>query len=233
MKNKACCEKFVDVGGLKFVFPMLMNRGLNKELLRKKQSSMKRDIEQSVISVITDLCVQLHDSTKNDYGLRLFNKFIEEGYHKLGKCVELFLKYDTLLKQKEEEIDTKRQELQDANDLEALEEFEDMDNINEERLNAGLFQLQQLCIILTGVCIYRKDCLQQLEVKLSAADLNLNDVLSVLRELVYSLSVSEGTVNRNDASSSKEAVTTAEDIDDGNGYRKLLIEWCAILATLV
>ena len=35
MRNKACCEKLIDVGGLKYVFSLLAGKGVKKSLKRK------------------------------------------------------------------------------------------------------------------------------------------------------------------------------------------------------
>ena len=35
MRNKACCEKLIDVGGLKYVFSLLAGKGVKKALKRK------------------------------------------------------------------------------------------------------------------------------------------------------------------------------------------------------
>lgn len=84
------CEKVVEIGGLKHLFPILMGRGLPK---LKKKSSGSHNIEQSILSIVSQLCLNLHDCSNNDSSVRLLGKFIENGREKLERCTELYLKY--------------------------------------------------------------------------------------------------------------------------------------------
>lgn len=66
MKNKACCERFLDLGGMKYIFPLLTPSGVKKVFPNKNSSSKKkkkkdissdqRSLEENAISIIAQLC---------------------------------------------------------------------------------------------------------------------------------------------------------------------------------
>lgn len=128
MKNKQCAAKLIDVGGFKHVFPLLVGKGFKKSL-KKKGTGEKRNIEEMVISIVSQLCTLLHNERRNDYSSRLLNKLTESEGEKVERCVELFVKYSEQLAATEAEIEQTRTTLLDAGDLDELEEFDQEDNI--------------------------------------------------------------------------------------------------------
>jgi beta-catenin-like protein 1 len=128
MKNQACCERFVDVGGLKYVFPLLVGKGFKKSL-KKKASGEKRNVEEVALSIVAQLCSSLANCRKNDYSSRLLNKFLENEREKLERCVELYVVYVKQLAHTDASIESTRSALLDSEDVEALEEFDEEENI--------------------------------------------------------------------------------------------------------
>lgn len=137
MKNRLGCERFVQAGGLKYIFGILVGKGL-KTSLRKKVSGEKRNVEESCISIIAQLCTQLYQSTRDDASLRVAAKFVENHYEKLRACAQYFIKYRKMLEKTDEELEKTRQFLIQEGDEEALEEFEDEDNILVQVINKRL-----------------------------------------------------------------------------------------------
>jgi hypothetical protein len=86
MKNKACCERFVGAGGLKYVFALLTGRGVKKSL-KRKGTGEKRNVEETAISIVAQLCTQLYNSTINDCSMRLLFKFLENEKEKLERYI--------------------------------------------------------------------------------------------------------------------------------------------------
>jgi beta-catenin-like protein 1 len=129
-KHIQSCERFVDCGGLKYIFPVLMGKGLKKSLKKKGGSSgEKRNLEQVAISIISQLCTQLYHSSNPDYRARIAAKLVEQSFEKLLLCCELYDKYFKILEKTEADIEETRQRLMKEGDVEALTEFEDEDYI--------------------------------------------------------------------------------------------------------
>eukprot|EP01038_Epipyxis_sp_PR26KG_P004880 gene4880-6837_t len=241
-KNKACCEKLVDLSGLKYLFPLIMGKGIQnfKQSSKKKGKVLKKDIEESTISAISQLCTQLYNSRINDYYNRILFKFIENEHEKLEKCIELYIKYCQRLAQTEASIESTRQMLINANDEEDLAEFDDEDNIYAQRLEGGLFYMQQLAIIITFACISDKSSLQKAELKLSMDDLSLSHILTTLREIIVVLIKNSNNSNNSNNNENKNDISNDNNNAVGNieesldfKYKKLLTEWSAMLATLI
>lgn len=128
MKNKAACERLVDVGGMKYVFPLLTGGGV-KKALKRKGTGEKRNLEESALSIVAQLVTLLGQCTEKDYAARLLNKLTEREHEKLERCVELYGQYRRQLGHTEQQLEGTRRALEDSGDEEALEEFEDDDNL--------------------------------------------------------------------------------------------------------
>ena len=124
INNKIACEKIVNIGGLKYLFPILMGRGLPK-MKKKSTGSLIYDVEQSILSIISQLCIHLHNSNENDSSVRLLAKFIENGREKLERCTELYLKYRKQLENTENELSMTREILVRQGDEDDLELFDE------------------------------------------------------------------------------------------------------------
>ena len=122
-----------------------------------------------------------------------------------------------------------------------------------QRLEGGLYNLQQAAIILAFACVFEPRCLQKAELKLSAEGASLEDVQDTLREMLLTLqtmngddqeegSESNGTTGGSGKDSGKGSV---RDIDSGGAssldsdekvdarFKLLLTEWCAALSKLI
>lgn len=115
-KNRAGCEKLVDVGGLKYVFPLLTSSGVKRALrskrLKKRAGREKRSLEDSALSIVAQLCSLLCSSSINDYSARILYKFVERDSQKLDRCVDLFAKYYRVLDHTDEQIEDTRRGLE-------------------------------------------------------------------------------------------------------------------------
>jgi beta-catenin-like protein 1 len=127
-KHTACCERFVDVGGLKYLFPILVGKGL-KKALKRKGSGEQRELEQSAISIISQLCTQLSLSSNPDYQARLVLKLLENTFEKVFFVCELYDKYFKVLEATDARLDGVRRRLMAEGDRDALTEFLDEDNM--------------------------------------------------------------------------------------------------------
>jgi beta-catenin-like protein 1 len=108
--RRRLCERAVEAGALKLLFPLLMGRHLPRAAPVSLPSSSsgasiraKREwaanLESTVISVLYSLTVHLRDDSPNDAKPRLVAKFVEPD--KCDRLVELCLAYDRRARQAE------------------------------------------------------------------------------------------------------------------------------------
>lgn len=192
--NKTNAEKFVAVGGLKYVFPMLVGRGLPKILVNGKKKSRSavelQETEEDLLSILGQLCLLLHDSTEFDSSTRLLAKFLESDFEKLDHCVELFSKYSKQLQATEYQLEAVQLAALRAQMEEAGVVDEDEDDRNEaqefrytKRLEGGLLALQQIAVMLAFAGTYGgKEVLIRVGDRLRLDRMSLEDVQNVLRE---------------------------------------------------
>eukprot|EP01135_Chromosphaera_perkinsii_P004655 Nk52_evm4s293 gene=Nk52_evmTU4s293 len=128
-KSELACLHFVEVLGLKTLFPLFMKTPSFKKKgskLWKKAAYSARQFEEHVVCILSSL---LRNITQRTHRLRVMNKFVENGYEKGKRLANLCLLYQSKVKQNEDED-------------------EDDDSVYLELLDAGLFTLQQLALII-------------------------------------------------------------------------------------
>uniref|UniRef100_A0A1B0CNH3 Beta-catenin-like protein 1 n=1 Tax=Lutzomyia longipalpis TaxID=7200 RepID=A0A1B0CNH3_LUTLO len=129
--GKDNCNKFVEILGLRTIFPLFM-----KTPKRNKKRLLGTDeYEEHVCSIIASML----RNCKSGQRQRLLAKFTENDFEKVERLMEFHLKYLT----KVEAIDEKLEENDDA---------EDSDANYLTRLSGGLFTLQLVDYIILEIC---------------------------------------------------------------------------------
>nr|XP_022905974.1 beta-catenin-like protein 1 [Onthophagus taurus] len=123
------CNKFVDILGLRTIFPLFMKTPKKN---RKKVLSAEKH-EEHVTSIIASMLRNCRGSQRQ----RLISKFTENDHEKVDRLMELHFKY--------------------LEKVEALDNAIDEDQDNEDdfymkRLEGGLFTLQLVDYIIVEVC---------------------------------------------------------------------------------
>ncbi|GBP31254.1 Beta-catenin-like protein 1 [Eumeta japonica] len=123
------CNKFVDILGLRTVFPLFMKTPKRKRLLTVDQH------EEHVVSIIASMLRNCQGSQRQ----RLLAKFTENDLEKVDRLLELHFKYMDKVDRTEKEIE---------------QEIEDLDDDAQylKRLSGGLFTLQLIDRIILEVC---------------------------------------------------------------------------------
>nr|CAG4636896.1 EOG090X03ST [Ceriodaphnia reticulata] len=129
--GKDNCAKFVDILGLRTMFPLFMKTP--KKQKRKGMSA--EEYEEHVVSVIASMLKSCRGSQRT----RLLSKFTENDHEKTDRLMELHFKYFDKLRV----IDAQ---------LQRNETDEDDDEIYLKRLEGGLFTLQLVDYIMMEVC---------------------------------------------------------------------------------
>ncbi|EFJ40460.1 hypothetical protein VOLCADRAFT_69464, partial [Volvox carteri f. nagariensis] len=138
----APAEKLVDLGGLKQLFGLFMGKAKVKG--PTGEHDVDGEVEERCISLVANLVTQL-PAVGRGAGRRerLLAKFVENEFEKTDRLMELLFRYQSRVRAEERRL---------AEALAEAEENEQAREVDEEelllaRLDAGLFTLQQCCLI--------------------------------------------------------------------------------------
>jgi len=135
------CHKFVEILGLRSVFPLFM-----KPTKRNKKSGHgSEESEEHTCSIISSLFRHLNSNNRQ----RLIHKFIEDDHIKLDRLMEMYFKYQRRVQDADARIEREKDDLEEQGELvdESMEE-----EFYLRRLDAGLFVLQLLVCIMLEAC---------------------------------------------------------------------------------
>ncbi|GLI67804.1 hypothetical protein VaNZ11_012092 [Volvox africanus] len=133
-------EKLVDLGGLKQLFGLFM--GKSKVKGPTGEHDVDGEVEERCVSLVSNLVTQLPTAGRGiSRRERLLAKFVENEFEKTDRLMELLFRYQGRVRAEERRL------------ADALAEAEEDEQVDEEelllaRMDAGLFTLQQCCIIL-------------------------------------------------------------------------------------
>ncbi|EEB10316.1 conserved hypothetical protein [Pediculus humanus corporis] len=134
-EGKDNCNKFVDILGLRTIFPLFMKTPKKN---RKKVITVEEH-EEHVLSIVCSMMKNCKGSQRQ----RLLSKFTENDHEKVDRLLELHFKY----LEKVEEVDMEIEE-----NLRIDKEELDEEEVYLKRLEGGLFTLQLIDYILLEVC---------------------------------------------------------------------------------
>uniref|UniRef100_G1R371 Beta-catenin-like protein 1 n=1 Tax=Nomascus leucogenys TaxID=61853 RepID=G1R371_NOMLE len=135
------CHKFVDILGLRTIFPLFMKSPRKI----KKVGTTEKEHEEHVCSILASLLRNLRGQQRT----RLLNKFTENDSEKVDRLMELHFKYLGAMQVADKKIEGEKHDM--------VRRGEIIDNDTEEefylrRLDAGLFVLQHICYIMAEIC---------------------------------------------------------------------------------
>ncbi len=106
-----------------------------------------------------------------------------------------------------------------------------------QRLEGGLFNLQQVSLIIAYACIFDRTCLRKAELRLGSECASLGDVLDTLRDLLLTL---RSGSDSSDATEDGGTVAVNGNSSEGNSdaageeeYQRVLTQWSAALSTIL
>ncbi|XP_044311046.1 beta-catenin-like protein 1 [Varanus komodoensis] len=135
------CHKFVDILGLRTIFPLFMKSP--KKI--KKVGASEKEHEEHVCSILASLLRNLRGQQRT----RLLNKFTENDSEKVDRLMELYFKYLDAMQAADKKIEGEK------HDMVRRGEIIDDDMEDEfylRRLDAGLFALQLVCYVMAEIC---------------------------------------------------------------------------------
>ncbi|KAF9907877.1 hypothetical protein BX616_000306 [Lobosporangium transversale] len=154
----ANCLRFVEIMGLKTLFSIFSRKGVDK-LKKAYKSFSEVEEEEHIIGIMASLVRNL--PLESGHRLRVVRKFVEDDYAKLERLLDLREGYEARLKALDEKIEqeNKEQEL----DEEGIAEMEPLRAL--ERLDAGLYMMQLIDLILAHLCAENLDLDEETEAK--------------------------------------------------------------------
>uniref|UniRef100_A0A665X461 Beta-catenin-like protein 1 n=1 Tax=Echeneis naucrates TaxID=173247 RepID=A0A665X461_ECHNA len=134
------CHKFVDILGLRTIFPLFMKTP--KKM--KKTSPSEKEHEEHVCSIIASMLRNLKSQQRS----RLLNKFTENDCEKVDRLMELHFKFLEAVQQADKRIEGEKHDMVRRGEI--LDDSME-DEFYLRRLDAGLFVLQLICYIMVEI----------------------------------------------------------------------------------
>ncbi|CAJ1055303.1 beta-catenin-like protein 1 [Xyrichtys novacula] len=134
------CHKFVDILGLRTIFPLFMKTP--KKM--KKTGTSEKEHEEHVCSIIASMLRNLKSQQRS----RLLTKFTENDCEKVDRLMELHFKYLEAVQQADKRIEGEKHEMVRRGEI--LDDSME-DEFYLRRLDAGLFVLQLICYIMVEI----------------------------------------------------------------------------------
>ncbi|CAO3698956.1 hypothetical protein G6F70_007269 [Rhizopus microsporus] len=164
------CMRFVEVSGLKYLFPLFMGKG-NKKLKKTHHSAFSEsEDEEHIACIILSLLRNLaHGDVQR---MRVVLKFTEDDYEKVDRLIEMKDQYEKRDNQVREDLENAKKTLSE----EDYEEFEA--DFYIRRLDAGLFTLQRVCLLIAALSEESEGVREKAQMLLKR---NGQDMLSVFK----------------------------------------------------
>ncbi|KAL1512989.1 hypothetical protein ABEB36_002481 [Hypothenemus hampei] len=164
--GKDNCQKFVDILGLRTIFPLFMKTP--KKNRRKVLSSEEH--EEHVCSIIASMLRNCRGSQRQ----RLISKFTENDHEKVDRLLELHFKYLEKVETIDDTLEDKEEDNEDENYL--------------KRLEGGLFTLQLVDYIIVEVCAAGPPSIKQRVMQiLNMRGASLKTIRHIMREYAGNL----------------------------------------------
>ncbi|KAI9093079.1 Catenin-beta-like protein [Phlyctochytrium arcticum] len=160
------CERFLDSGGLKTLFPALMQKGVKKYAKEYKEHGFsEREEEEHVLAILTSLLKNFvsnpaaaspdKSASPSSYRARVLIKFLDPSRKQVDRLLSLHFHHTTRLQTLDRELANEKDqlvELLSAGEISEEEKQEAEDDIELRRVMEGGFVLQMVDYLLG--CIY-------------------------------------------------------------------------------
>ncbi|EGG04537.1 uncharacterized protein MELLADRAFT_49123 [Melampsora larici-populina 98AG31] len=156
------CERFVEHLGLKTLFSAFMGKKNSNKISRFED-------DEHILGILVSLFFNLESDSASR--LRLLAKFVEDGYEKVDRLLEIRESVEVRLSQR---IEVQEMELDET-------------EVYLSRLEAGLFSLQLIDTIIGWICMEDDGIKDHLKMLLKRNGKRLEDIIGVLVEYLESM----------------------------------------------
>ncbi|KZW04240.1 DUF1716-domain-containing protein [Exidia glandulosa HHB12029] len=174
--GSANCEAFVEALGLKTLFPAFMGKHSSTGKKGTKEQQPAQEDTAHVLGILSSLLSNLASGTPAR--TRLLAKFVDAGYEKVDRLLELREGAENRLRVTERDIEQEKKQLEVAGE-EVGQNEEDLWFIR--RLEGGLFTLQTIDYILAWICMEDDGVRAHAQTLLARKSKTLKDVVKVLQ----------------------------------------------------
>ncbi|KAH3776937.1 beta-catenin-like protein 1 [Dreissena polymorpha] len=165
------CQKFVDILGLRTVFPLFM-----KTPKQGKAGPPPEEIEEHICAIISSMLRNCQATQRQ----RLLNKFTENDHEKVERLLELHFKYLDKVRAVDDQIEREKNRLKYLGQ-EVDEDLED--SFYLRRLDAGLFTLQLIDYVLLEISVTGPSSIQSRVMQiLNMRGGSVKSIRSIMRE---------------------------------------------------
>lgn len=168
------CTKFIEVYGLRSLFPAFMK----PPKVTKKAGASEQEYEEHVTSIIASLFRNVQGPFRD----RIISKFLENDYEKVDRLMELHFKYKRKVTLVDEEVRREKR-------LNPTVETEEMETeVYLRRLDAGLFTLQLVDYVMVELYLCSMPSIQsRIQTLLNQHRDSLADIKAILSEYTSNL----------------------------------------------
>ncbi|KAJ3160167.1 hypothetical protein HDU86_001003 [Geranomyces michiganensis] len=216
----ACCAHFVEIYGLKTLFPLLMRKGA-KTYKKAYKTFSELEEDEHVITILASLFRSLSDLAARE---RLMAKFSEAGYDKVDRLLQMHEQYFARVQAADRTIAKRRAEYDAENEKDAnLDVDEDEKAAREEedfldRLAAGLLTLQFVDFVIAFACFDDPEgkIKERVAAHLESASQSLDTIKTVLKEYADNFKpkpAAEPAAGEGNSSNNNSSATIQEDAD--------------------
>ncbi|KAF9931991.1 hypothetical protein FBU30_009170 [Linnemannia zychae] len=146
----ANCLRFVEIKGLGTLFSIFSRNGIDK-LKKAYKSFSEVEEEERLIGIMAALLKNL--PLESGHRLRVVRKFVEDDYAKLERLLDIREGYEARVKAFDEKVEKENKEL--GLDQDEIAEEEPVRAL--QRLETGLYVMQQIDLIIAHLCAENLD----------------------------------------------------------------------------
>ncbi|KAI8825867.1 Catenin-beta-like protein [Fimicolochytrium jonesii] len=210
-----CCAHFVEIFGLRTLFPALMRKGV-KQYKKTYKAFSETEEDEYLVTIMASL---LKNLTQLDLRERFILKFVGSDIEKVDRLMDMHLQYYARVAAADATIAERQRSREDEDldedELEAAKEEDFLD-----KLTAGFFTLQLLDFVIAFVCFEDAsgEVRKKVTSRLEGAGQSIETIKSVLKE--YANNVGESSSPKPAEPSSTESAADATESSDAYAQRE-------------
>ncbi|RHY12401.1 hypothetical protein DYB25_008341 [Aphanomyces astaci] len=209
MNHTRNCERFIQIGGLKQLFPAFMGK-----LKRKKREEGTQN--EHIVSILATLCLWLPVESSRDAVLdRLHAKFLEMNFEKTDRLVDLLLAYYGRVHA------LPKPEKKGGDEYDPREYEEAVEGYRLHQLEVGLYPLQQLAFITCHLVQVLPSLRRHVSDKLHAYGYTVGTVRQLVVDQVVSLAAEDEEEGEEEGGDGSKSGRDKQGTTSGGGGRSI------------